>query len=85
MNLGMGELLVVLAIVLLVFGANRLPQLGEAVGKGIKNLKRGLKSEDDIEVSPQQQPPAEPKQVTAQSSASEGQQVSDAEVIEHKS
>lgn len=81
MNLGMGELLVVLAIVLLVFGANRLPQLGEAVGKGIKNLKRGLKSEDDIDVTPQASA-GEPKQVTSRSSASEAHDVSDAEVVE---
>jgi len=81
-NLGMGELLVVLAIVLLVFGANRLPQLGEAVGKGIKNLKRGLKSDDDIDVTPQGT--TEPKQVSSRSSASDGHEVTDAEVVERK-
>ena len=39
---GMGELLVILFIVVLVFGASRLPQLGEGVGKSIRNLMRGL-------------------------------------------
>ena len=51
-NIGWGELLIILLIVLLVFGASRLPQIGEGVGKAIKNLKRGLASDDDIEVTP---------------------------------
>lgn len=53
-NLGMGELLVILAMLLLVFGASRLPQIGEGIGKAIKNLKRGLNSDDDIEVTPKE-------------------------------
>lgn len=36
---GTGELLIVLAIVLLVFGASRLPQLGKALGETVKNFK----------------------------------------------
>ncbi len=40
MHLGMGEMLVVLVIALLVFGPNKLPQLGDALGKGIHNFKR---------------------------------------------
>ncbi len=40
MRLGTGELLVVLAVVLLVFGPNKLPQLGDALGKGIRAFKR---------------------------------------------
>ena len=39
-------------IVVLVFGASRLPQLGEGVGKAIRNLKRGLNENDDIDVTP---------------------------------
>ena len=46
----MGELVILLLIVLLVFGASRLPQIGEGLGKAIKGLKRGLNSDDDIEV-----------------------------------
>jgi sec-independent protein translocase protein TatA len=40
MHLGMGEMLVVLVIALLVFGPNKLPQLGDALGKGIHNFKK---------------------------------------------
>jgi len=48
-NLGLPELLVILVIVVLIFGANRLPQLGKGVGSAIKNFKEGMKegSTDD--------------------------------------
>lgn len=38
-SIGLPELLVILAIVILVFGANRLPELGRGIGKGIRNFK----------------------------------------------
>jgi len=41
-GLGMPELIVILIIVLVIFGANRLPQLGEGLGKAIKGFKKGL-------------------------------------------
>ena len=74
-SLGMGELVVILLIVLLVFGASRLPQLGESLGKAVKGLKRGLNSDDDIDVTT-------PKRVTEKSSAETASaNVSDAEVV----
>ena len=39
MRLGVTELLILLAIVVLIFGASRLPQLGKGIGQGIKNFK----------------------------------------------
>ena len=42
-SLGLPELLVILVIVVLIFGANRLPQLGKGVGSAIKNFKDGMK------------------------------------------
>jgi len=39
MNLGLPELLVILAIIILVFGANRLPDLGRGIGRAIRNFK----------------------------------------------
>ena len=52
MGLGFGELIILLIIVLLVFGAGKLPQIGDALGKSIKNFKRASNANDEIEVSP---------------------------------
>ena len=43
MRLGLPELLIILAIVILIFGASRLPELGKGIGKGIKNFKDASK------------------------------------------
>lgn len=48
---GMGELLIILLIVLLIFGAGKLPQIGDALGRSIRNFKRATRNEDEIEVS----------------------------------
>ena len=42
--IGLPEMLIILAIVILIFGANRLPELGKGIGAGIKNFKDGMKS-----------------------------------------
>lgn len=44
---GMGELIIILLIVLVVFGANKLPSIGDALGRSIKNFKRASKVEED--------------------------------------
>jgi sec-independent protein translocase protein TatA len=41
-SLGMGELLVILVIVVLIFGVNKIPQLGKGLGEGIRNFKSAL-------------------------------------------
>ncbi|HEX6163742.1 MAG TPA: twin-arginine translocase TatA/TatE family subunit [Vicinamibacterales bacterium] len=41
--LGLPEMLIILAIVILIFGANRLPELGKGIGAGIKNFKSSMK------------------------------------------
>ena len=40
--IGMPEMLIILAIVVLIFGANRLPELGRGIGADIKNFKTGM-------------------------------------------
>ena len=47
---GMPELIVILVIVLVVFGAGRLPEIGSALGKSIKNFKRASDGKDEIEI-----------------------------------
>ena len=44
-RIGFAELMVILAIVVIIFGANRLPQLGRGIGSAIRNFKEGLKDE----------------------------------------
>jgi len=45
-RIGMPELIVILAIVIIIFGANRLPDLGRGIGSAIKNFKSGMKDDD---------------------------------------
>ena len=45
MGFGFQELVVILLIVVVLFGASRLPQLGKGLGEGISNFKRGLKGD----------------------------------------
>jgi sec-independent protein translocase protein TatA len=46
-RLGLPELLVILAIVIVIFGANRLPGLGRGIGDAIRGFKEGMKDDDD--------------------------------------
>ncbi len=50
---GMGELLVILVIVVVLFGANRLPQIGKGVGEGIKNFRESMRKPSEIDVTPE--------------------------------
>ena len=52
MRLGIGEIVVVLALALLFFGPSKLPQLGNSLGQAIKSFKKGLSSlHEDVDVS----------------------------------
>jgi sec-independent protein translocase protein TatA len=44
-SLGLPELLILLAIVVLIFGVNKLPRLGKGLGEGIRNFKDSIRSE----------------------------------------
>lgn len=50
-GLGTTELILILVIVLVIFGAGKLPEIGSGLGKAIKNFKRGS-SESEIDVTP---------------------------------
>jgi len=58
-KLGMGELIVILIIVVVLFGANKLPQLGAGLGEGIRSFKKAMGGEDDKPTSTQATPPAQ--------------------------
>jgi sec-independent protein translocase protein TatA len=50
---GATELGIILVIVVILFGARRLPEIGSGVGKAIKNFKAGLSGKDEIDVTPE--------------------------------
>jgi sec-independent protein translocase protein TatA len=52
-GLGIWELLVILVIVVLIFGATRLPQIGKGLGEGIRNFRDANKQPPEIDVTPE--------------------------------
>ena len=56
MSLGMTELLLILVIIFVIFGAGKLPRVMGDIGKGVKSLKKGLKDEgSSVEIESQKQ------------------------------
>jgi sec-independent protein translocase protein TatA len=96
-NIGFPELIVILLILVLVFGASRLPALGEGMGKAIRSFKRGVAQDENIEVSEVKSDakarPAdgaatkvEPKRVPSQHKSQDNvtDNITDAEIIDEK-
>lgn len=46
-GLGVGEIVVILVIVILIFGTSRIPELGRGLGEGIRNFKKSVKGEEE--------------------------------------
>ena len=72
-SFGWMELLLILFIVLIIFGAGKIPQLGEGLGKAIKGFKKSIHEPDAMDVTPsseqedlQQGVPIQPQQVSEQ-------------------
>lgn len=53
-GLGIAELVIILVIVLIFFGAGRLPELGEGLGRGIRSFRKAIKTPDEIDVTPKE-------------------------------
>jgi sec-independent protein translocase protein TatA len=68
---GMGELLVILVIVLLIFGAGKLPQIGDSLGRSIRNFKRAASGDNELEVSKRRE------QIASRSSSSRAEPTDD--------
>jgi len=59
-GLGIGELLLILAVLLLLFGASKLPQLGAGLGQGIRSFKRAFQDTQEP-AKPEDEPPQQPR------------------------
>lgn len=72
-SFGWMELLLILFIVLIIFGAGKIPQLGEGLGKAIKGFKKSVNEADAMDVTPTPEPPPagspSPEQLAAQQPA----------------
>ena len=51
-GIGAQELIIILVIVLIIFGAGKLPEIGSALGKGIKNFKKTMNDNNEIDNQP---------------------------------
>jgi sec-independent protein translocase protein TatA len=60
-GIGMPELLIILVIILIIFGAGKLPEIGGALGRGIKNFKKATREPNEIDVTPSADKPEEKK------------------------
>ncbi|HBX42648.1 MAG: twin-arginine translocase TatA/TatE family subunit [Deltaproteobacteria bacterium] len=52
-GLGVPELLIILVIVVLLFGAGKLPQIGSGLGEGIRNFRKSMKEKGEVDITPQ--------------------------------
>jgi sec-independent protein translocase protein TatA len=62
LGFGVQELVIILIIVIVLFGATRLPELGRGVGKAIKNFKKATSEPDEIDVTPKKEDVPEEKE-----------------------
>lgn len=72
---GVPELLIILVIALVIFGAGKLPAIGDALGRSIKNFRRASSGHDELEVNKKGQLDG------GQSALSDGGDITDAEVV----
>jgi len=68
-NLGGGEIILILALVLILFGAKKLPELAKGLGTGIKEFKKATRDvTDEIHTAMEEPPPPPPKSLPSSSS-----------------
>ena len=64
-GIGIPELVIILVIILVIFGAGKLPEIGAGLGKGIKGFKKSMSGEDEIDITPpKEEVPADTKPET---------------------
>jgi sec-independent protein translocase protein TatA len=60
-GLGTQELIIILIIIVVLFGATRLPQIGSGIGQAIKNFKKSVREGEEIDVTPKKETSKETK------------------------
>ncbi len=60
-GLGMQELMIILVIVIVLFGAKNLPQIGKGIGEAIKNFKKATNEPESIDVTPKKETAEKPE------------------------
>jgi len=54
-GLGTTELIIILVLVLVIFGAGKLPEIGGALGKGLRSFKKATQEPDEIDITPKEE------------------------------
>ncbi|GEM_PF-162789 len=81
-GLGTSEIILILLIVLIIFGAGKLPEVGAGLGKAIRNFKKASSGEDVVDVTPRKEeeskkeiPPSQAQDISAESKTEEKDRV----------
>ena len=61
-GLGTQELMIILVIIIVLFGATRLPQIGSGIGQAIRNFKKSVRESEEIDVTPEKEKTKETKE-----------------------
>lgn len=70
-GIGIPELIIVLVIVLVIFGANKLPEIGSGMGKAIKNFKKATNEPDEIDITQKDKKKEQDKELSSDKSEEE--------------
>jgi sec-independent protein translocase protein TatA len=83
-NIGLPEIAIVLVIALLVFGPKRLPELGQSLGRGIREFKGSISGEHDKDHDDEDEAPSLPQSESESESAKVHGDPADAEIVRNK-
>jgi len=83
-NIGLPEIAIVLVIALLVFGPKRLPELGQSLGRGIREFKGSISGENDKDQDDEDETPSLPQSESESESAKVHGDPADAEIVRNK-